>query len=158
MSQKLRSPNKLEIQTSNGEELVNTAAIHFKVWPKVKMLLLFLSYSDQEFWSTIFLSITKNAIWSSHPLIRYVQIWTNLGLKCKRDGPNPWFVRFSLMHFSLVRIFKTVPKYLVHVVYPLFDRVNPSFMCKLITMSIIWFLSDFFRPKKRTKQGLDVHG
>ena len=31
------------------------------------------------------------------------------------NTPSPWFARISLVCFSFVRIFKTFPKYLVHV-------------------------------------------
>lgn len=37
-----------------------------------------------------------------------------------------------------------MPKYLVHAAYPLFDRANPSFVRKLITMCIIDFICVFF--------------
>ena len=46
--------------------------------------------------------------------------------------PGPWLVWFSFVRFSFVRIFKTNLKYLIHAVYPLFDRVNPSFVRKPI--------------------------
>ena len=36
----------------------------------------------------------------------------------KFSTPSPWIVYFSLVRFSFVLIFKTVPKYLVHAVYP----------------------------------------
>ena len=32
----------------------------------------------------------------------------------RKRTPSPWFVRFLLVLFSFVRIFKPVPKYLVH--------------------------------------------
>ena len=50
---------------------------------------------------------------------------------------------FHLHVFSFVRIFKTVPKYLDHPVYTLFDILNPSFVCKLVTMCIIDFICVF---------------
>ena len=45
--------------------------------------------------------------------------------------PSPWFVRFSSVRFSFERIFKTMPKYLVHAVCSLLGRVNPPFVRKL---------------------------
>ena len=57
-------------------------------------------------------------------------------------------MRFSLVGFSFVRIFKTIPKYLVHAVYPLLDRVNPSFVGKLVMMCFIDFFGAFFGPRK----------
>ena len=38
--------------------------------------------------------------------------------------PSPWFMLLSLVRFSFVCIFKTIPKNLVHAVYPLLGRVR----------------------------------
>ena len=60
--------------------------------------------------------------------------------------PSPCFVRFPLVRFSFVRIFRTVPKYLVRALYPLFDRVNSSFVRKLVinvTLHIIDLICAF---------------
>ena len=70
-------------------------------------------------------------------------------------------MRFSLVQFSLVGIFETFPKYLVHADFTLFDKVNPPFVCKLVTICIIDFICAFVQnfflgPKKRTNQGLGV--
>ena len=59
------------------------------------------------------------------------------------NTPSPWFVWFSLVRFSFVSIFKTVPKHLLHVVYSLFDRVNPLFVSKLVITCIIAFVCAF---------------
>ena len=69
----------------------------------------------------------KSAKWSISPKNNYkLQITL-----------STWFMRFSLMRFSFEHIFKTVPKYLIHAVYPLFDRVNPSFVHKFEMICII---------------------
>ena len=39
--------------------------------------------------------------------------------------------------------FQTVPKYLVHAVYHMFDRVNPSYLCKIVMICIIDFICAF---------------
>ena len=58
--------------------------------------------------------------------------------------PSPWIMRFSLVRFSIVLSFKAYPKNLVHVDFPLFDEVNPSFVFKLVTLCIIDFICAFF--------------
>ena len=61
------------------------------------------------------------------------------GHNLKVDTPSPWFV-----WFLLVRIFNCpFPNNLVYAVYPLFDRVNPSFVRKFVPMCIIDFICAF---------------
>ena len=53
-----------------------------------------------------------------------------------------------------MRIFKTIPKYLVPAASPLFGRVNPSFVRKLVSMCITDLIcaflvhADVFQAKK----------
>ena len=57
--------------------------------------------------------------------------------------PSPWFVRFSLVRFPFVHNFKRVPRCFVHADFPLIDRVNPSFVRKLVTVCNIDFINVF---------------
>ena len=52
--------------------------------------------------------------------------------------PSPWFV-----WISLVRIFKPIPKDLVHADSRIFGRVNPSLVCKLAILCISDFICAF---------------
>ena len=49
----------------------------------------------------------------------------------------------SLVRTVYIVVFFTIPKYLVYAVYPIFDRVNPSFVRKIVMMCIIDFIGAF---------------
>ena len=59
-----------------------------------------------------------------------------------------------MRRFSFVAIFKSFPKYLVHVDFPIYCRLNSSSVHKLVILCINWLhlcflgLCNFSRPKK----------
>ena len=81
------------------------------------------------------LCFERQAIWPS----RLNRITYGHVLSSKKCTPGPWFVRFSLVHFSFVRNFKTYPKYSVDADFPL-SRLHSLFVRKIIRMCIIDFI------------------
>ena len=92
-------------------------------------------------------------------------MWIKKVLIRSRKSFTSWYSCYtkSLVHavfngaFVICAYFRNIPQYLVHAVYPLLGRVNPSFVGKLVTMHIINCIGVFlvfanFSEAKQTHQ------